>query len=179
MRSEGEYQKALELIRAGVNDCEVGRRLGIPRGTIREWRVGLAANSLGRTKYASVDQRSRCFRCDGGEVDQKAYAFLLGAYLGDGCLSSLPRGVYRLRIACDQKYIGIINEIATEIVKVRGAKTVGFSQGEGFVEVSAYWKHWPCLLPQHGPGRNICDPSTWRDGSRRSLTGIHPNCCVA
>jgi hypothetical protein len=25
--------------------------------------------------------------------------------------------------------------------------------GEGCTEVSAYSKHWPCLFPQHGPGR--------------------------
>ena len=23
----------------------------------------------------------------------------------------------------------------------------------GCVAVSAYWKHWPCVLPQHGPGK--------------------------
>ncbi len=40
MRPESEYREALKLIEAGVNDCEIGRRLGIPRGTIRDWRVG-------------------------------------------------------------------------------------------------------------------------------------------
>jgi hypothetical protein len=24
---------------------------------------------------------------------------------------------------------------------------------ERCVDVSAYWKHWPCLIPQNGPGR--------------------------
>jgi hypothetical protein len=24
---------------------------------------------------------------------------------------------------------------------------------EGYVEISMHWKHWPCLIPQHGPGR--------------------------
>jgi hypothetical protein len=28
MRPEEEYQKGLELIKAGINDCEIGRRLG-------------------------------------------------------------------------------------------------------------------------------------------------------
>jgi hypothetical protein len=82
-----------------------------------------------------------------------AYAYLLGIYLGDGCLTPLPRGVYRLRIACDLKYTAIIDEIATQIVIVSGARRVGFTHGVGYVEVSAYWKHWLCLFPQHGPGR--------------------------
>ena len=30
--------RALELIAAGVNDCEVGRRLGVARTTVRHWR---------------------------------------------------------------------------------------------------------------------------------------------
>ena len=119
MRSEGEYQRAVELIRAGVNDCEVGRRLTIPRGTIRDWRLGLTANSVGRTRYSSVEQRSTCFRCESEEVDEQAYAYLLGVYLGDGWLSSHARGVFRLRIACDLKYTNIINEIATRMVIVR------------------------------------------------------------
>lgn len=24
---------------------------------------------------------------------------------------------------------------------------------KGCVEISTYWKHWPCFFPQHGPGR--------------------------
>ncbi|HEX6220400.1 MAG TPA: hypothetical protein VF115_04860 [Acidimicrobiia bacterium] len=35
MRPEEEYRAASKLIEAGVNDCEIGRTLGIPRGTIR------------------------------------------------------------------------------------------------------------------------------------------------
>jgi len=99
MWPEREYQQALELIKAGVNDCEIGRRLGIPRGTVRDWRVGLDAGSGGRTKEWSGRRTSSCFRCEGGWVDEEAYAYLLGIYLGDGCLSPHPRGVYRLRIA--------------------------------------------------------------------------------
>ncbi|HJU80786.1 MAG TPA: hypothetical protein VJ796_03460 [Acidimicrobiia bacterium] len=173
MRSEGEYRRAVELIRAGVNDCKVGRRLAIPRGTIREWRVGLAADSAGRTKYASVDQRSRCFRCDGGEVDEKAYAYLLGAYLGDGWLSSHARGVYRLRIACDQKYAGIIDEIASRIVSVRGVDKVGFTVRQGCIEVYAFWKHWPCLFPQHGLGRKHERPINLADWQEKIVLA-HP-----
>jgi hypothetical protein len=30
---------------------------------------------------------------------------------------------------------------------------VGFAHYPGCVEVMSHWKHWPCLFPQHGPGR--------------------------
>jgi hypothetical protein len=153
MWPEAAYQEGLKQIKAGVNDCEIGRRLGIPRGTIRDWRVGLAAGSGGRTKEWSGRRAASCFRCNGGSVDEEAYAYLLGMYLGDGCLSLHPRNVYRLRIFCDLKYTDIINEIATHIVIVRGVDGVGFAPQKGCVEVSSSWKHWPCLFPQHGPGR--------------------------
>lgn len=175
MRPEAEYQKALSLIKQGINDCEIGRRLGIPRGTIRDWRVGLAAGSGGRTKSWSGQRPGSgiCFRCDGGWFDKEAYAYVLGMYLGDGCLSLAPRNVYRLRIACDLKYPEIIDEIATGVVILRGVDQVGFFTMQGCVEVYAYWKHWLCLFPQHARGRkherNI-ELATWQ----QAIVASHP-----
>jgi hypothetical protein len=153
MWPEEEYQKALRLIEAGVNDCEIGRRLGIPRGTIRDWRVGLAAGSGGRTNEWTGRREVTCFRCVGGWFDEEAYAYLLGMYLGDGWIWAAPRNVYQLRITCDLKYPDIIDEVATHIIIVRGVDKVGFAVGMGCVDVYAFWKHWPCVFPQHGPGR--------------------------
>ena len=173
VRPEAEYQQALELIRARVNDCEIGRRLGIPRGTIKSWRVGLNARSGGRTKEWSGRRHGTCFRCEGGWVDEEAYAYLLGVYLGDGCLSLHPRGVYRLRVFCDLKYPDIIDEVAAHMVIVRGNEAVGFTHKKGCVEVSAFWKHWLCLFPQHGPGRKherTIELQPWQ----REIVDTHP-----
>ena len=153
MWPEAIYQQALALIEQGINNCEIGRRLGIPRRTILDWRVGLQARSGGRTASWSGRRRGKCFRCHGGWVDEEAYAYLLGIYLGDGCLSLHPRGVYRLRVACDLKHPNIVNEIATQMAIVQGTERIGFTVQKGCVVVSTYWKHWACLFPQHGPGR--------------------------
>jgi hypothetical protein len=40
----------------------------------------------------------------------RAYAYLLGLYLGDGSISTHPRGVYKLRIFLDRKYPEIVGE---------------------------------------------------------------------
>lgn len=40
----------------------------------------------------------------------------------------------------------------TAIEDVR-ERTPGLVRRKGCVDVSSYWKHWPCLFPQHGPGR--------------------------
>jgi hypothetical protein len=177
MRSEAEYRRALELIEAGINDCESGRRLGIPRGTIRDWRVARQAGSGGRTKFSSGKQQVTCFRCEDGWIDEEAYAYLLGAYLGDGCFSLHPRGVYRLRIACDLKYPDIINEIASCIVIARGSEKVGFVPQEGCIAVYSYWKHWPCLFPQHAPGRKHerqIELASWQE----AIVAAHPRALV-
>jgi hypothetical protein len=166
------------LIEAGINDCEVGRRLGIPRGTIRDWRVGVAAGSGGRTKLWSGERRSpTCFRCNEDWVDEEAYAYLLGEYLGDGCLSLMRREVYRLRIFSDLKYPEIIDEIASSIVITRGIEKVGFIMRTGCVEVFSDWKHWPCLFPQHGPGlkhQRLIELAPWQ----RKIVATHPRALV-
>lgn len=154
MRPEHEYQEAVRLIGLGINDSEIGRQLDIERGTVRAWRVGLNVGSGGRTKFWSGERnRGACFRCVDGPVDDVAYAYLLGVYRGDGSISLMSKGVYRLRISCDQNYLFIIAEISRSIAKVRDNESVGFVEGIGCIEVVAYWKHWPCLFPQHAPGR--------------------------
>jgi hypothetical protein len=156
VRSKEEYEAALDLIDQGINDCEIGRRLGISRVTIRGWGTARAAGSGGRTTAWTGKRHgaASCFRCAGtAPFDPKAYAYLLGIYLGDGTLTRFPRDVYDLRVSCDLKYPDIVNEIATAITIVRGSDTVGFVLSPGCVVVHAYWKHWPCLFPQHGHGR--------------------------
>lgn len=100
-----------------------------------------------RQRTAALD----CPRCGGLISDESSYAYLLGLYLGDGWISQLPR-TYRLRLVLDIRYPAIIQEAKTTIVNVHRTGRVGFLQRPGCVEISAYWQHWPCLFPQHGPG---------------------------
>jgi hypothetical protein len=87
-------------------------------------------------------------------LDRDAYAYLLGIYLGDGYICARPRGVWLLRITLDAAYPGIVAEcVAAVEALVPGKPYVLRRRGERAVEVSKYWKHWTCLIPQHGPGR--------------------------
>jgi hypothetical protein len=94
-----------------------------------------------------------CPRCTAATLDEPTYAYLLGLYLGDGCLSRSPRDVYKLRIALDFSYPGIIGECIRAIngVKRHGAEA-NVAAYVGCVEVYSFWKHWTCLFPQHAPG---------------------------
>ncbi len=81
-----------------------------------------------------------------------AYSYLLGLYLGDGYISRDPR-VWRLRITLDQKYPAIIDRCRTALALLMPGQRAGIVKKEGCVDVSMHSKHWPCLFPQHGPGR--------------------------
>jgi hypothetical protein len=69
-------------------------------------------------------------------------------------VSTGPR-TYRLRITLDARYQHIIEEAIEAVGLMRPCRLsrVGLVQRVGCVEVSAYWQHWPCLFPQHGPGK--------------------------
>jgi hypothetical protein len=136
---------ALDLAQAGANATEIARELAVPRRTVCDWLRG------------SVPHRSACdagctVTHDFGALPA-AYVYLLGLYLGDGSIATHPRGVYRLRFSLDTRYPGIIDECARAISEVAPANRVGhFSHGT-WIEVYCYSKSWPCLFPQHGPGR--------------------------
>jgi hypothetical protein len=98
-------------------------------------------------------------------------------YLGDGCISAHPRGVYQLRVACDLKYPQIIDEITSHIIIIRGVDRVGFTPAVGCVVVSAYWKHWPCVFPQHGAGPKHSRPIELEEW-QKSIVTSHPEALV-
>ena len=86
----------------------------------------------------------------------------MGIYLGDGCISTHARGVHRLRITLDLKYPRIIEEVRAAIREVAPLNKVSRqelssnyieSDEPSYVEIGCYSKAWPCLLPQHGPGK--------------------------
>ena len=59
----------------------------------------------------------------------------------------------------DTKYAGIINRCRETIdLLMPGQRAAILKRPSRCVEVSLYSKHWPCLLPQHGPGKKYTRP---------------------
>jgi hypothetical protein len=81
--------------------------------------------------------------------------YLLGLYLGDGHIVHHRRGVYRLTITLDSRYPGIIAECQDAVQAVMPGGRVGlhFRHGGTCAWVTNSSKQWPCLFPQHGPGK--------------------------
>ena len=100
------------------------------------------------------------------------YAALLGFYLGDGCLSHAPRTT-ALRVSCDRVYPGIISDVEHCIGAVHPVRSIHRVLVPGAIVVQNSWKHWPCLFPQHGPGRKHERPivlASWQD----EIVAAHP-----
>lgn len=133
---------ARAAIANGESLNSISKRAGISRSTLRTWRD----NPQPKVRLTN------CPRCADGQLASADYAHLLGLYLGDGCLSALKKGVYSLRIACDDKYPRLIDEAAGAIAALHPNRPVHRVQAVGYTAVVSYWKHWPCLFPQHGPG---------------------------
>jgi hypothetical protein len=141
---------ALSSLAAGLSLSRVSQQTGISRASLREWRDA-PADWLSRN-----EERTTCFRCraDPGLPEVRAdYGYLLGLYLGDGYINPLgQRGVWMLRISCDDHWPGLQDECARAISALLPNNRVGRVAAPGCHTISAYSKHWPCLLPQHGPG---------------------------
>jgi len=154
-------RRALQLIESGARLSSISQIVGVSRSALREWRDD--PDSLSRAR------RSACFRCatvPAPPPDATSYSHLLGLYLGDGCISKAGnRGVWVLRISCDDNWPGIQRECATTIARVMPANKVSRARAPGCHFVQAYSKHWPCVFPQHGPGvkhQRVIQLATWQ-----------------
>ncbi|MGC1850922.1 MAG: helix-turn-helix domain-containing protein [Solirubrobacterales bacterium] len=164
MHSKATVIAALELHEAGLNNCDISRRTGVSRPTIRDWINGRLPHSY-RPRGAHGDRlgHSACQQCGGVEhnFDRLGadYIHLLGLYLGDGSIAEHRRRVFRLRITLDVRYPDIVRECEAAMRAVVPRNRVNRQLRRcNCYEVHAYWKGWPCLFPQHGVGKKHLRP---------------------
>lgn len=171
MRPLRERATALDLIGQGLTDLEASRRLGIPRSTIKTWRLN-SESVRGLSRQKQLDAKM-CPTCGDVPINEEAYAYLLGLYLGDGCLTGHSRYSWKLRIFQDASYPGLIQLCRETIHHVRGEEKSGTLARPGCIEIYSSWAHWICLFPQHGPGTKLHQSDTTpklaaEDGGLRS-----------
>ncbi|MGD6751334.1 transcriptional regulator [Streptomyces sp. BH105] len=150
MYDMGTRKRALALVAQGRSLNSVSKETGVSRAALRAWQTRI--EPLPRMQ----PQATPCVRC-GPEpelpTDTTAYSYLLGLYLGDGCISAGARSGYFLRIACADAYPGLIELCATAMRSINPSGRCARVQAVGYVSVVGYSRHWPCLFPQHGPGK--------------------------
>ncbi|MFF7839163.1 transcriptional regulator [Streptomyces ossamyceticus] len=160
--------QALGLIAQGRSLGSVSRETGISRATLRSWQ----------RRIEPVQRRPGppCPRCDAvprPPEDPAAYAYLLGLYLGDGCISAHRKGVYYMRIVLDKAWPGVIDACENALRAVRPSNSVCRVRRQGCFVVSSASKHWPCLFPQHGPGKKHERPIAL-EAWQQAIVDAHP-----
>jgi hypothetical protein len=152
----------LRLLGEGLSQAEVSRRTGVSRATVRDWSIGHVPRR--GAECHGVDERASCPLL--ATVATPAYAYLLGLYLGDGTISKMRKGVFRLRIFCCDAYPHLQDLCQEAMEAVLPGNRVGRTQCPGCMDISSCSKHWPCLIPQHGPGKKHLRPielMPWQD----------------
>ena len=162
IRPLATVESALAASDAGVSDAMNAEQHGVSIKTIRRWRrlYQRRGHPRGQQQLAPP-----CPRCDGATLDEPAYAELLGWYLGDGHISQARRGVFALHVYNDMRYVELNEHIKILMRRVKPGGRPHSRQMLGCLNTTVSWKHWPCLFPQHGPGRKHDRPirlETWQ-----------------
>jgi hypothetical protein len=166
LRAQADFDLATTLMGEGRRDSEIARLTGIPRSTINAWRHNRGRRYHERLAIATPGWRP---------VQPAAYCYLLGAYLGDGCLNVLPSGGASLLISLDLSYPAIVDAVDRSIRTVFPDVAVArvLPKDAGLTVVRASHPALPFAFPQHGRGRKhqrAIHLTEWQ----RELTHAHP-----
>jgi hypothetical protein len=169
-RTQTEFASAMTLIDAACGDSEIERLTGIPRGTVSAWRHGRGLTFHRRLAAAKPSWRPN---------NPRAYCYLLGVYLGDGCITVLQSRAASLVITLDSSYPGIVAEVASAMARVLPGTNVSRCprMGDSVTVVQMHHPALPHVFPQHGRGRKHNRPirlTVWQ----RTLTEQHPECLI-
>jgi hypothetical protein len=156
----------MALMEIGLSDSEIARRLGTPLGTIKGWRHRRGSVYHMRLAAAAPGWRP---------PHPRAYSYLLGVYLGDGCLDVRRSGAAKLILSLDSSYPLVLAETlaAIEDVFPNTRVTRGSAKGSRVAILRASHPALPFAFPQHGRGRKHLR-KLWLSDWQRACTGAHP-----
>jgi len=156
----------------------IARKTGVSHTRVRQWIAQGPDAVLNSPMRRGADRHDRALssaHCPLVQnLDPRAYAYLLGMYLGDGHITNEPNGARRLRITLDDKYPEIMSECADAVRALMPDRRVGLLRREGCHDVYSYSNHWPCLFPQDGPGKKHTRPILLRRWQERIVYDHFP-----
>jgi hypothetical protein len=145
MRTLAERRQVNKWLARGASDYAIAGITGIPRSTVQRWRT-----------HPLRGPRKPAVRLPWRPVNAPVYAYLLGLYLGDGCLG--PTGS-PLMIALDARYPGLVAATEAAIATtLPGIAIRRYEPMENLVRVVASSPIWLDVFPQHGAGRKHLRP---------------------
>ena len=101
------------------------------------------------------------------------YCYLLGLYLGDGCIGTSAAHSPQLTLTLDAQYSKIIDAAVEAMETSMPEANVGTCRGPGMIKVYSSHPAWLEAFPQHGPGRKhtrVIELAEWQ----QALTHEYP-----
>ena len=138
------YDRALGLLADGLSINSVARLVGVPRATVGYW-----------SRRPARRQRGLVVPANWRPPEASAYAYLLGAYLGDGHVTRNGNSV-TLHVSLDAGHPSIVEEIACAIGAIVPARPIHRFESDRrgrVVVLRATAPVWIAAFPQHGPGK--------------------------
>jgi hypothetical protein len=166
-RSEEGFWAAKSLLADGLTHTAVAQELAIPRGTIRYWTTlhhPPGTSHLGRAMPSLDGWRPTA---------HEEYSYLLGLYLGDGCIAETSDRCRQLVLTLDASYPDIVRGAMSAVHAVVPGSRARANLRQGCVAVCCCHPVWPIAFPQHGRGRKHLRPIRLADW-QRELTHRHP-----
>lgn len=142
-------ETAKKLKDSGYNLSQISNQIGVSRSTLRDW-FSEGKRYIPKKAECRNDDFFRRFE-DSKEV-REAYYYILGQYLGDGCISPNSR-TYRLRISATIKYANIITTIKKSLQLILPHNSIYETVSNGCTAVTINSNSLPEIFPQHGIGR--------------------------
>jgi hypothetical protein len=164
-----EFKRVKELIQTGLSGHSIAAKTGVPRATVQRWRHRSRPPGSSRSSTAA----------DWQVPDASTYCYLLGCYLGDGCITHKPPNAWSLTVACDRQHRSIMEEVTAAMATTFPGARPGrhrSSKGESDV-VRISHRAIGRAFPQHGPGRKHLRPIVLADW-QLALTHGHPRALI-
>ena len=139
--------KVLEDYKNGKNKSQLEKIYGIPRNTIRYWIDNELKTKAVRKKDKPLEEIIEEIK-----QNKEDYSFILGLYLGDGCISP-NRTSYKLRITQDDKYPNLKNIINYRVNNFFTNKSFMQNRKKNCSDIGVNDKNLPLYFPQHGKGK--------------------------
>ena len=159
--SQETCEKVLKLFHAeNYSKKKISKKLSLPRSSVRDiigrypqWKNIEKRYGQKLEKYTRGKELLLLLKEGKNQELNKAYAYILASYLGDGCISRVRR-TFKLRIFYDCKY-PLLKDYCIKTLQILfpNNKVNFLTTASNCFEIFSYSKTWPELLPQHGPGK--------------------------
>ena len=146
-KRQDHFRYTIRRLSEGASNRQIAKELNVHHTTIAYW-INNGFQTKSRSHTLNHDEALKLCQTHGAD-----YAYILGAYLGDGTISETPK-TFRMRIFNDMRYPDIIADQKRSLGRLFSQNKISEVnvKNSKCLIVSMYNSSLPKFFPQHGPG---------------------------